>query len=106
MRQLVQYHFISWPDHTVPMYACSLMTFIGRVRSSSHYLPSQPIVVHCSAGVGRTGTFILLDAMLEMAKNEKTIDILAHLCVVRLQRINLVEKFAQYVFVHQVNDDL
>ncbi len=87
------------------MYACSLLTFIGRVRSSSHYLPSQPIVVHCSAGVGRTGTFILLDAMLEMAKNEKIIDVLAHLCVIRQQRINLVEKLAQYVFVHQVNED-
>ena len=101
MREIVQYHFISWPDHTVPMYSCSLLTFMRRMRSSVHYKPSQPIVVHCSAGVGRTGTFILIDAMLEMAQNEKQIDVLKHFCVIRQQRINLVEKLGQYVFVHQ-----
>ncbi|CAG2163200.1 unnamed protein product, partial [Oppiella nova] len=101
VREIVQYHFISWPDHTVPMYSCSLLTFIRRMRSSVHYKPSQPIVVHCSAGVGRTGTFILIDAMLEMAQNEKQIDVLKHFCVIRQQRINLVEKLGQYVFVHQ-----
>lgn len=66
-----------------------------------HYKPNQPIIVHCSAGVGRTGTFILIDAMLEMAKHEKQIDILKHFCVIRQQRINLVEKLSQYVFAHQ-----
>ena len=83
------------------MYTCSLLTFIRRVRSSLHYKPVQPIIVHCSAGVGRTGTFILIDAMLEMAKIEKQIDVLKHFCVIRLQRINLVEKLGQYVFAHQ-----
>ena len=77
-----------------------MISFIKRIRDSRHYKKTQPIVVHCSAGVGRTGTFILIDSMLEMAKNEKQIDILSHLCTLRVQRINLIEKLGQYVFIH------
>ncbi|XP_054161480.1 receptor-type tyrosine-protein phosphatase mu-like [Oppia nitens] len=100
-REILQYHFISWPDHNVPMYACSLISFVRKMRSSVHYKPNQPIVVHCSAGVGRTGTYILIDAMLEAAQHDKQIDILKQLCVMRQQRINLIEKLGQYIFAHQ-----
>lgn len=98
---VVQYHFVSWPDHTVPMYACTLISFINRIRMSTFYADICPIVVHCSAGIGRTGAYILIDSMLEMANNEKKIDVVAHLCRMRLQRINMVE-LSQYVFVYQV----
>ena len=60
------------------------------------------MVVHCSAGIGRTGAFIVIDSMLRMAEKEKKIDVLGHFCKIRMQRINMVEKFAQYRFVYQV----
>ncbi|KAJ6224020.1 hypothetical protein RDWZM_002565 [Blomia tropicalis] len=62
----------------------------------------DPMIVHCSAGIGRTGAFIMIDSMLLMAENEKRIDIWAHFCRIRTQRINMVEKYAQYRFVYQV----
>lgn len=97
-----QFHFTSWPDHNVPIYACTLISFMNRIRSSELYKETEHLIVHCSAGIGRTGAFILIDSMLEMAKKEKKIDILGHFCKIRLQRINMVEKFAQYVFVYHV----
>lgn len=84
------------------MYACTLISFVNRIRSSPLYKESNHIVVHCSAGIGRTGALILIDSMLEMAKKEKKIDVLGHFCRIRLQRINMVEKFSQYVFVYHV----
>lgn len=99
----VQYHFLSWPDHDVPMYACTLISFINVIRASSLYQEdNSPMVVHCSAGIGRTGAFIVIDSMLRMAEKEKKIDVFGHFCKVRMQRINMVEKFAQYRFVYQV----
>lgn len=99
---LVQYHFSSWPDHAVPLYACTLISFINRIRASPLYKENTPIMVHCSAGIGRTGAFILIDTMLEMAKKEGKIDILGHFCKMRLQRFNMVEKMSQYLFAYQV----
>lgn len=85
------------------MYACTLISFINVIRASSLYQEdNSPMVVHCSAGIGRTGAFIVIDSMLRMAEKEKKIDVFGHFCKVRMQRINMVEKFAQYRFVYQV----
>lgn len=101
--QTTQYHFLSWPDHMVPLYACTLISFVNSIRSAPAYKDSDdPMIVHCSAGIGRTGAFIMIDSMLLMAENEKRIDIWAHFCRIRTQRINMVEKYAQYRFVYQV----
>ena len=70
----VQYHFTSWPDHRVPKFATSLISFIRRVQKAHNKDEGVPLLVHCSAGVGRTGTFILLDSMLERIKAEKTVN--------------------------------
>ena len=58
------YHLTSWPDHGVPEYGTPLM--ILQKQSTKSWSPSKdPILVHCSAGVGRTGTFIAVDIALE-----------------------------------------
>ncbi|RWS30623.1 tyrosine phosphatase: receptor type: K-like protein [Leptotrombidium deliense] len=102
-REVIQYHFVSWPDHTVPTYSTSLISFVKRIRENSYYKNNNhPIIAHCSAGVGRTGTLIAIDAMLEMASQEKYIDVLSYLCTARSQRINMIEKLQQYIFVHQI----
>ncbi|RWS11696.1 tyrosine phosphatase: receptor type: K-like protein, partial [Dinothrombium tinctorium] len=102
-KEVYHYHFTSWPDHTVPAYTTSLISFIKKIRENEYYKnKNQPITVHCSAGVGRTGTLIMIDAMLEMSQHEKQIDILSYLCHIRKQRVNMVEKLQQYIFVHQI----
>ena len=71
---LTQYHLTSWPDHGVPDYATPLMKL--HRQSTKSWSPSKgPILVHCSAGVGRTGTFIAVDIALEQAKKEGVVDI-------------------------------
>ena len=80
----------SWPDHGVPDYATPLMTLHKQVMSA--WSPSNgPILVHCSAGVGRTGTFIALDQALEQAKKEGVVDIAGIVNRLRQQRMKMVQ---------------
>lgn len=89
-RLVTQYHFLGWPDHGVPKYATSLIEFIRRVRNCC-VSTSKGILVHCSAGVGRTGTYITLDAMLERMKEEGTINVYEFVRNMRAKRICMVQ---------------
>ncbi|CAM4627099.1 unnamed protein product [Lepidochelys olivacea] len=99
IREIRQFHFTSWPDHGVPCYATGLLGFVRQVKFLN---PPEagPIVVHCSAGAGRTGCFIAIDIMLDMAENEGVVDIFNCVRELRSQRVNLVQTEEQYVFVH------
>ena len=66
---------LGWPDHGVPSNAFATINFIRRVRKAHPYSNQDTLLVHCSAGVGRTDTFITLDSMLERIRVEKTINI-------------------------------
>ncbi|XP_031809850.1 receptor-type tyrosine-protein phosphatase T isoform X9 [Antechinus flavipes] len=99
IREIRLFHFTSWPDHGVPCYATGLLGFVRQVKFLN---PPEagPIVVHCSAGAGRTGCFIAIDIMLDMAENEGVVDIFNCVRELRSQRVNLVQTEEQYVFVH------
>uniref|UniRef100_A0A7N6BS85 protein-tyrosine-phosphatase n=1 Tax=Anabas testudineus TaxID=64144 RepID=A0A7N6BS85_ANATE len=99
IRELRQFHFTSWPDHGVPCYATGLLGFIRQVKFLNPP-DAGPIVVHCSAGAGRTGCFIAVDIMLDMAENEGVVDIFNCIRELRSQRVNMVQTEEQYVFVH------
>ncbi len=90
-REVRQFHFTSWPDHGVPEYATAMLALMRHVRS---YHPGGvgPVVVHCSAGVGRSGTFIVLDSMLDRIKaGGDTVDIYGHVTLLRAQRNYMVQ---------------
>ncbi|XP_023233861.1 receptor-type tyrosine-protein phosphatase T-like isoform X2 [Centruroides sculpturatus] len=90
VREIKQFHFTTWPDHGVPIYAIVVSNFVLKTRT---YKPKDksPIVFHSSAGIGRTGTLILIDSMLDMAAAENHVDLLSQLHIMRQQRINMVE---------------
>ncbi|XP_077458410.1 receptor-type tyrosine-protein phosphatase T isoform X6 [Stigmatopora argus] len=99
LRELRQFHFTSWPDHGVPCYATGLLGFVRQVKFLNPP-DAGPVVAHCSAGAGRTGCFIAVDIMLDMAENEGVVDIFNCIRELRSQRVNMVQTEEQYVFVH------
>jgi protein tyrosine phosphatase len=99
-RKIRHLHFTSWPDHGVPLYPQSVAAYLKKVLATP---PGHgPILVHCSAGVGRTGTIILADACLRMAAAEGHVDVLGLLQQIREQRANMVDNLDQYKLVHLV----
>ncbi|CAI8052146.1 Receptor-type tyrosine-protein phosphatase S [Geodia barretti] len=97
---VTQHHFTSWPDHGVPRFATSFISFLRRVQKAHNKDSGVPLVVHCSAGVGRTGTFILLDSMLERIKEQNSINVYELLVSLCERRVLMVQTLEQYVFVH------
>nr|XP_033959899.1 receptor-type tyrosine-protein phosphatase mu-like isoform X6 [Pseudochaenichthys georgianus] len=99
IREIRQFHFTGWPDHGVPYHATGLLGFIRRVKSKT-LTNAGPMVVHCSAGAGRTGCFIVIDIMLDMAEREGVVDIYNCVRELRSRRVNMVQTEEQYVFIH------
>ncbi|XP_061549978.1 receptor-type tyrosine-protein phosphatase F-like isoform X12 [Phycodurus eques] len=99
-RELRQFQFMAWPDHGVPEYPTPILAFLRRVKACNPP-DAGPMIVHCSAGVGRTGCFIVIDAMLERMKHEKSVDIYGHVTCMRAQRNYMVQTEDQYIFIHE-----
>ncbi|XP_071033354.1 tyrosine-protein phosphatase Lar isoform X4 [Parasteatoda tepidariorum] len=98
-REVRQFQFTAWPDHGVPDHPTSFLMFLRRVQAMNP-MDMGPIIVHCSAGVGRTGCFVVIDSMLERLKHETTVDIYGHVTCLRAQRNYMVQTEDQYVFTH------
>uniref|UniRef100_A0A665WHF1 Receptor-type tyrosine-protein phosphatase delta n=1 Tax=Echeneis naucrates TaxID=173247 RepID=A0A665WHF1_ECHNA len=98
-REVRHFQFTAWPDHGVPEHPTPFLAFLRRVKACNPP-DAGPMVVHCSAGVGRTGCFIVIDAMTERIKQEKTIDIYGHVTLMRSQRNYMVQTEDQYIFIH------
>lgn len=99
-RVVRQFHYISWPDHGVPESTAVTIAILRKARAAR--TPNGgPTVVHCSAGVGRTGTLIAIDYNLEAAAKLQTVDVLGTLNEMRRQRSTMVQTDEQYVFIYQ-----
>ncbi|XP_019740009.1 protein tyrosine phosphatase receptor type Fa [Hippocampus comes] len=99
-REVRQFQFMAWPDHGVPEYSTPTLAFLRRVKACNPP-DAGPMVVHCSAGVGRTGCFMVIDAMLERMKHEHSVDVYGHVTCMRAQRNYMVQTEDQYVFIHE-----
>nr|XP_014347810.1 PREDICTED: receptor-type tyrosine-protein phosphatase C [Latimeria chalumnae] len=99
-RDVTHIQFMSWPDHGVPDDAHLLLKLRRRVNAFNN-LFSGPIIVHCSAGVGRTGTYIGIDAMMEGLEAEGVVDVYGYIVKLRRQRCLMVQVEAQYILIHQ-----
>ncbi|KAJ8277953.1 hypothetical protein GJAV_G00082080 [Gymnothorax javanicus] len=99
-REVTHIQFTSWPDHGVPGEPHLLLKLRRRVNAFKNFF-SGPIVVHCSAGVGRTGTYISIDAMMEGLEAEGRMDIYGYVVKLRRQRCLMVQVEAQYILIHQ-----
>ncbi|XP_065807376.1 receptor-type tyrosine-protein phosphatase beta isoform X1 [Labrus bergylta] len=106
-RVLRHFHYTVWPDHGVPESTQSLIQFVRTVRDYVDRSPSSgATVVHCSAGVGRTGTFIALDRVLQQLDSKGTIDLYSCVFDLRLHRQHMVQTECQYAFLHQCVRDV
>ncbi|XP_047101031.1 tyrosine-protein phosphatase non-receptor type 11-like [Schistocerca piceifrons] len=104
-RKVYHYHFQAWPDHGVPSDPGCVLNFLHDVnaRQESCGPSAGPVLVHCSAGIGRTGTFIVIDIVLDQIKRrglDCEIDIQRTIQMVRAQRSGMVQTEAQYKFVY------
>ncbi|KAM9819447.1 receptor-type tyrosine-protein phosphatase delta-like isoform 13-T13 [Syngnathus typhle] len=98
-REVRHFQFTAWPDHGVPEHPTPFLAFLRRVKACNP-ADAGPMIVHCSAGVGRTGCFVVIDAMAERIKHEKTVDIYGHVTLMRSQRNYMVQTEDQYIFIY------
>uniref|UniRef100_A0A8C7PNS5 Protein tyrosine phosphatase receptor type Q n=1 Tax=Oncorhynchus mykiss TaxID=8022 RepID=A0A8C7PNS5_ONCMY len=103
---MVVHHFnyTSWPEHGVPDSSTTLIQFVRAIRANRH--ENTTIVVHCSAGVGRTGVFITLDHLIQHVSDHDFVDIYGLVAELRSERMCMVQNLAQYMFLHQSTLDL
>ncbi|XP_020031468.1 tyrosine-protein phosphatase non-receptor type 9 isoform X2 [Castor canadensis] len=112
-RQVTHFQFLSWPDYGVPSSAASLIDFLRVVRNqqslavssmgsrSKGQSPDPPIVVHCSAGIGRTGTFCSLDICLAQLEELGTLNVFQTVSRMRTQRAFSIQTPEQYYFCYK-----
>ncbi|XP_060082179.1 receptor-type tyrosine-protein phosphatase mu-like [Ylistrum balloti] len=100
--EVFQFHFTTWPDHGIPN-PFQLVQFQRLVIKQETSLPG-PQVVHCSAGIGRTGTYIALDALLKHAQISPTIDVYQYTMKMRKDRLNMIQTVEQYIVLHEALD--
>nr|XP_022305244.1 receptor-type tyrosine-protein phosphatase epsilon-like [Crassostrea virginica] len=97
-RTLTQYHYISWPDHGTPE-PLSLLDFYHHVTTTANR-SEVPTLVHCSAGVGRTGTYIALDALYREGRNTGAVNVVGFVKKMRDNRVSMVQTYEQYITIY------
>ncbi|KAL1247798.1 hypothetical protein QQF64_023174 [Cirrhinus molitorella] len=106
-RYVRQFHFTAWPDHGVPETTEILIDFRHLVREHmDQYSRHSPTVVHCSAGVGRTGTFIAIDHLIFQIERDSMVDVYGIVNDMRMHRPLMVQTEEQYVYLHQCAYDI
>ncbi|XP_075066960.1 receptor-type tyrosine-protein phosphatase O isoform X2 [Mixophyes fleayi] len=102
VQHIMHFNFTAWPDHGVPAASAaeSILQFVYMVRQKASKTKG-PITVHCSAGVGRTGTFIALDRLMQHIRDHEFVDVLGLVGELRSYRMSMVQTEEQFIFIHQ-----
>ncbi|KAF6024944.1 PTPRM [Bugula neritina] len=100
-RRVRQYHYTAWPDHGVPDSMSPFISFYKKIKTETYRIDGA-LLVHCSAGVGRTGTFIAMSNLLEQAEMHQQVDFFECVKKMRANRPSMVQTVEQYVFLHCV----
>ncbi|XP_063271048.1 tyrosine-protein phosphatase non-receptor type 13 isoform X2 [Prinia subflava] len=99
VRHISHLNFVAWPDHATPARPDELLAFLACLRRAHR---AGPIVTHCSAGIGRSGTLICIDVLLALISRDLDFDISDVVRTMRLQRHGMVQTEDQYIFCYQV----
>ncbi|XP_026090947.1 tyrosine-protein phosphatase non-receptor type 13-like isoform X2 [Carassius auratus] len=99
IQRVTHLNYTGWPDHGTPTQPEQLLTFISYMR---HVHQSGPIITHCSAGIGRSGTLICIDVVLGLISKDVDFDVSDVVRTMRLQRQGMVQTEEQYIFCYQV----
>ncbi|CAB1334491.1 unnamed protein product [Coregonus sp. 'balchen'] len=104
VRTIWHYQYLSWPDHGVPEEPGGVLSFLTQVNAKQDEFPDAgPMIIHCSAGIGRTGTIVVIDMIIETINTKGQdcdIDIQKSIQMVRDQRSGMVQTEAQYKFIY------
>ncbi|XP_062611637.1 receptor-type tyrosine-protein phosphatase gamma-like isoform X2 [Saccostrea cucullata] len=104
-RTMTHFHFTGWPDHGVPS-TSQLLSFYFKVREQmSSAKQKRPIIVHCSAGVGRTGTFIAIDALVQYGLKTGSVNVTKYVSIMRKERMHMIQTSGQYITVYKCLDE-
>ncbi|KAJ8040184.1 Receptor-type tyrosine-protein phosphatase alpha [Holothuria leucospilota] len=93
------WHYKTWPDKDIPDQPSALIEFAKRVKIDKKHA-TTPLLVHCSAGVGRTGTFIALCSLMDVVETSEKIDVFGFVAQMREDRVNMVQTAKQFKFLH------
>ncbi|CAJ1062518.1 tyrosine-protein phosphatase non-receptor type 6 [Xyrichtys novacula] len=103
-RTIWHYQYMSWPDHGVPQEPGGVLSFLTQVNAKqAENRDAGPMIIHCSAGIGRTGTIVVIDMIIETIDTmglDCDIDIPKYIQMVREQRSGMVQTEAQYKFIY------
>ncbi|XP_061194946.1 receptor-type tyrosine-protein phosphatase epsilon-like [Saccostrea echinata] len=97
-RVVTQYHYTAWPDHGTPDPLC-LVVFLGHVTRTGTNQKDSPTVVHCSAGIGRTGTYIAIDVLNHIGRKTGKVNVAEYVKKMRKNRMNMVQTYEQYITI-------
>ncbi|XP_073474238.1 receptor-type tyrosine-protein phosphatase kappa-like isoform X3 [Aquarana catesbeiana] len=96
-----QIHYLRWPDHGVPKNTSDMVQLV-ELMNKCNPPGSGPVIVHCSAGIGRTGTFLALDILLKRAREMKKVNVYNCVLELRKRRVKMVQEKEQYIFLYNV----
>ncbi|KAK7083697.1 hypothetical protein SK128_010909 [Halocaridina rubra] len=104
MHETLHFWYTAWPDHKTPTEPDQLLAMavqVDHIRKSGEGGTRGPVVVHCSAGIGRSGCFVAISIAINQLLEEDCVDILGILCQMRLDRGGMVQTGEQYEFIHR-----